>query len=88
MWRSKLPELKRALEAREKRTITHQEIADATGVRRPTITAWMDWEARFRRIDAAIIGALAEFFGVEPSDVVEWVYEEDPEVLGFASFTP
>jgi hypothetical protein len=41
----------------------------------------MNLDARFSRIDAAIIGALAEFFGVEPAEIVEWVEDKDPQSL-------
>lgn len=75
MWRSRLPELINRLEEREKRRITQQEIADATGIRRPTLSAWMSWGS-FKRLDAEVVGRLAEYLNCDPNELVEWIEDE------------
>lgn len=78
MWRSRLPVLINRLEEREKRRITHQEIADATGIRRPTISAWMNWSV-MQRLDADVVGRLAKYLNCKPEDLYEWVEDEEQE---------
>lgn len=61
--------------------LTQSELADATGVRRATISAWMNSDAPIMRIDADVLLALAEYFGVEPFDLlaVEEIPDEELE---------
>ena len=75
MWQSRLPKLVSDLEERQRRKITHDELARATDIRRPTITAWMNW-ATFKRLDADIVGRLADYFGCSPSELYEWVDDD------------
>jgi len=77
MWRSRLPELINRLEEKEKRRITQQEIADAAGIRRPTLTPWMNW-GTFKRLDADVVGRLARYLNCRPDELVEWI-EDDTE---------
>ncbi len=80
MWRSRLPILVNRMEEAEKRRITQQEIAEATKLRQPTISAWMNW-GTFKRLDAGVVAKLAAFFNCNPEDLYEWVDNEHPEVL-------
>jgi len=70
--------LVRRLEEREKRRITQQEISDATGLRRPTVSSWMNW-GTFKRLDADVVARLAQYFGCEVQDLFEWITQEPDE---------
>ena len=83
MWRSKLPVLVNRKEEREQRKITQQEIADATQVRQATISAWMNW-GTFKYLNAAVVDALAEYLDCSPSDLYEWIDEEQGEQAAYA----
>jgi transcriptional regulator with XRE-family HTH domain len=75
MWRSRLPSLIAQREEKLKRKITQQEISEATGIRQPTISAWMNWST-FKRLDASIVAALSDYLECDPSELYEWVEEE------------
>ncbi len=70
MLRSKMPLLVAQKEAKERRRITQQEIADSTGLRRATISAWINW-GEFKRLDADVIIALCNYFQCSLEDLVE-----------------
>jgi len=78
MWRSKLPILVNRKEEKEQRKITQQEIAGATQLRQATISAWMNWET-FKYLNAAVVAALAEYLDCSPSELYEWIDDEQGE---------
>lgn len=76
MWRSRLPVLVKARELEKRENITQKEIADATGLRTATISAWMNW-SMMKRLDAVVVNALATYLECDPSELYEWVESED-----------
>lgn len=86
MWRSRLPVLVKQREMEKRQNITQKEIADATGLRTATISAWMNWST-MKRLDAVVVDALAKYLECEPSDLYEWVPDEDAQGqgVGFAT---
>lgn len=76
MWRSRMPSLLASLEEQQRRRITQQEISEATGIRQPTISVWMNW-GTFNRLDGNVVARLASFFGCHPSELYEWVTEDE-----------
>ncbi len=75
-WRTRVPELLQKYERENQRRPTQTEIAEAVDLRQPTISAWMQWGATFKRLDADVVAKLAQFFNVAPSEVYEWVEDE------------
>jgi putative transcriptional regulator len=57
-------------EFRERRRITQEEIAEATGIRRPTISVWMG-PRPIRRLDAETVVAFCRFFNCGLTDLVD-----------------
>lgn len=76
MWRSKMLLLVAQLESKRRRKITQEEIALATGVRRATISAWMQPDATFQKLDSQVVGAFLSYFQCAESDLYE--FEDDP----------
>ncbi len=52
--------------------LSHEAIADLTGVNRPTITKWMG-NRLFRRLDMDILESLANWLECHPEDLYEIV---------------
>ena len=75
MWRSKLPDLVKLREMENHQNISQKEIADATGLRPATISAWMNW-AKMKRLDAPVVEALAKYLNCAPSELYEWMPDE------------
>ena len=75
MWRSRLPVLVKARELEKRENITQKEIADATGLRTATISAWMNW-AMMKRLDAPVVDALAKYLNCAASELYEWIPDE------------
>jgi len=62
--------------AKERRNISLQEVAKATGIARKTLYAW---EAnRVNRFDTPVINALCQYFGVKPGELFEYIEDEKP----------
>lgn len=71
--------LKKIVSEKMGKSITHEEIAGITGVRRQTITTWMG-DRPFRRLDMAVLEPLAEWLEVNTEDLYEVVdVAESPE---------
>ena len=51
-------------EAAEQRRITQEEISDATGLRRATISKWMSPTTQFKMIDTEALTKLMQFANV------------------------
>ena len=75
MWRSRLPVLVKQREIDRREKITQKEIADATGIRTATISAWMNW-AMMKRLDAPVVDALAKYLNCAASELYEWIPDE------------
>ena len=60
---------------REKRKISLTEVHETTGVSRPTLQAWEN--NTVTRFDTDVIEALCQYFGVNLSDLLEYVPPED-----------
>jgi transcriptional regulator with XRE-family HTH domain len=63
-------------ESVERRRITQDEIADATGLRRATVSKWMSPKTKFKMIDSEAWTKLARFLGVPPEKMLHVDYEE------------
>ena len=61
-------------EFREKRRVTIQEIAEATGVNRMTLSKMINQHGAVIRTD--VLDRLCEFFGCEIGDLAEYVDEK------------
>ena len=57
--------------AGEKRNISLSEVAAKTNISRPTLVAWQN--NTVTRFDLAVIEALCQYFGVNLSDLLEYV---------------
>lgn len=55
---------------KEKRNISLSEVAEKTGISRPTLVAWQS--NTVTRFDLSVIEALCEYFGVSLSDLLEY----------------
>ncbi len=62
------------LEFRERRRVTIQEIADATGVNRMTLSKMLNQHGAIIRTD--VLDRLCEYFGCQVGDLAEFVEEE------------
>jgi len=63
----------------EGRDISQEEIAQATGLRRPTISAWMNMKKAIKRIDSPVLVALAKYANCSPLDLLTVEEVESPE---------
>lgn len=61
---------------KERRNISLQEVAEATGVSRRALYAWEN--NRVNRFDVPVINALCQYFGIEPGELFEYVPDEAP----------
>ena len=62
--------------AKERRNISLQEVAKATGIARKTLYAW---EANsVNRFDSPVINALCQYFGIKPGELFEYIEDEKP----------
>jgi putative transcriptional regulator len=59
---------------REKRNIPLSEVHKATGVSRPTLQAWSN--NTVTRFDLPVIEALCQYFGVNLSELLEYIPPE------------
>lgn len=65
------------------RTILQKEIADATGIRQPTVSAWMNNRKPLKKIDVPVLIALCEWAGCTPLEMLAFEDdEEDDEEIG------
>lgn len=64
---------------KERRNISLQEVAEATGVSRRALYAWEN--NRVNRFDVPVIDALCQYFGVKPGELFEYVPDEDSEAM-------
>jgi transcriptional regulator with XRE-family HTH domain len=80
MWRSRLRTLVHRKEERDRRNYTQADIARATDLRQPTISAWMSYTKRFTQVDAAVAAKLAKWLECDPVELIEYV--EDPQFAG------
>lgn len=78
MWQPKLKTLVGEKARLEQRHIKQIDIAEATGLRAPTISLWMQPTTLFRRIDSDVAGRLAAFLDCEPHDLFEYVDVAEP----------
>ncbi len=67
--KSNLKKIVSDLEQKQGRRITHQEISDATGLRRATITKWMS-PSEMKLIDSEALTKLAQYAGVAVGDLL------------------
>ena len=61
---------------------THEQISEETGIRRVTITRWMN-NKPFQRLDIRVLNPLSTWLGCEIEDlyeVVDVAEESDPEM--------
>lgn len=72
LMRSKLAALVRQKQVDEKRSISQKEIADAIGVRPPTISAWMDEERLFSSASSDVIGRLLAWGGWTANELLDF----------------
>ena len=79
MFRFKLKERIADLEFRQRRRITLQEIADATGLSRMTLSKLANQHGAVVRTD--VIDALCKYFQCDVGDLMQYV-EDDSEQLG------
>lgn len=82
-WKSNFPRLVKRLEFETgRKDWTQEAIAEAAGIRQPTISDWMQG-GEFKRLDANVVKKLLEFlnhhFVCDIDDLVTFTYEEDPE---------
>jgi transcriptional regulator with XRE-family HTH domain len=63
-------------EERERRKITQREVAEATKIRPPTISAWMSYEP-FSRLEASIVEALCKYFNCSFNELVEFMPQDE-----------
>lgn len=61
-WYSKMPKLVDTVERYTKKRPTQVEISEATGIRQPTISEWMQQGAEFKRLDGKVVSALLNYF--------------------------
>jgi len=79
MWKPRLSVLRAQKALREGRKILQKEIIEATGIRQPTISEWMQPDTRFSRIDAEVAGKLAEYFGCDPRELFEYAPQKEED---------
>jgi putative transcriptional regulator len=60
---------------RERRNISLSEVAEATGLTRPTLYAWQN--NTVTKYDALIIDKLCQYFGIQPGELFEYVPDGD-----------
>ena len=75
MIRFKLKQQIADLEFREKRRVTIQEIAEATGVNRMTLSKLLNHHGTVIRTD--VLDKLCAYFGCQVGDLAEYVEEEE-----------
>lgn len=56
--------------------MTQSQIAQAVGVRQPTISVWMS-NNEFQRVDTTVWTALCDYFGVSPEEML--IFEDVPD---------
>lgn len=61
----------------EKRNISLSEVAEKTGISRPTLVAWQS--NTVTRFDLPVIEALCEYFGVSLSELLEYIPPQQAE---------
>jgi len=74
--RSNLPEIVERHAAKIGYTMTQRQIAQAIGVRQPTISVWMS-NNEFHRVDTNVWTALCNYFGVKPEEML--IFEDEAE---------
>lgn len=80
LWRSRLPYEVAKKAGNERRKITQQEIADETGIRYPTVSAWMQYDTRLTRVESEVVGRFADWLGLDdPNDLLELVKAAEDE---------
>jgi putative transcriptional regulator len=60
----------------ERRNISLQEVAQATGVSRQSLYKWENNSVN--RFDVPVINALCQYFGIEPGQLFQYVPDEVP----------
>jgi transcriptional regulator with XRE-family HTH domain len=58
--------------------ITQSQLGNAVGLPQPTIATWMSKQP-MEQINVRVLAALAEYFGVEPFELLKLEYIEDEE---------
>jgi putative transcriptional regulator len=61
---------------KERRNISLQEVAQATGVSRQSLYKWENNSVN--RFDVPVINALCQYFGIEPGQLFQYVPDEAP----------
>lgn len=59
---------------KERRNISLQEVAEATGISRQALYKWEN--NRVNRFDVPVINALCQYFGIQPGELFEYVPDE------------
>ncbi|MBZ0310437.1 MAG: helix-turn-helix transcriptional regulator [Anaerolineae bacterium] len=67
--------------------LTHEKIAEITGIRRPTITKWMG-KRLFRQLDMGTVEPMAKWLDCHPEDLYEVVEVEDETPEKYAAPDP
>lgn len=70
MFKSKLAQLMREKSAREKVSVTQQDIAGYTKIAYPTINRWYHGES-MGRIDASVVVPLMDYFECQLEDLID-----------------
>ena len=76
--RSNLPAIIAKYEADTGTRLTQVQIADDTGIQQPTISVWMS-DKQMKRIDADVLLALCDYFGITFNDLLKIEETADPE---------
>lgn len=64
-------------QVKERRNISLQEVAKATGVSRQALYKWEN--NSINRFEMRVVNALCKYFGVQIGDLFEYVPDEDSE---------
>lgn len=75
--RSNMKVLLAERESVERRRITQDEIAEATGLRRATISKWMSPKTEFKMIDSEALTKLAQYMNVPFDKLLSVEYPDE-----------
>lgn len=73
--------LREFMEAKSKEygfKITQSQLGNAVGLPQPTISTWMS-DRPIHQINPSVVGKLAMYFDVDPSELLQWEYIEDKD---------
>lgn len=79
MFKSRAAILLAAKEYQEGKKITQDMISQETGIRRPTISLWLNPKSRFGRVDSKVAEGFCKYFGCPIEDLIEFEGNRIPE---------